>query len=186
MLRTSSLLVLLGVLVTGQARADHIFSFAAAIDDLQELSCGLSSDARGTGTATLNNTTGLLSWSFSFGRNAPAYNDGLLERGTESGAHIHGPAAVGVGGAGIQVALASGSPKSGTAVLSAGQMTDLKAGLYYINIHSTGCGGGEIRGQLAPLGAASALPGAMPFVLAGLLALVIVLALRTERSLTRG
>jgi len=175
---------LIGLLVANQAAAGHAFNFVTSIDDAQELSCGLSSDARGSGTATLNDNTGLLSWSFTFGRNAPAYTDGLLERGAESGAHIHGPAAIGVGGAGIQVGLALGSPKTGSATLNATQMADLKAGLYYVNIHSTGCASGEIRGQLVSAPTGSTLPGAMPFVLAGLLALAIALALRTQRTRT--
>jgi hypothetical protein len=180
--RMIPVLALLGLLVAGPAAADHIFNFVTSIDDAQELSCGMTSDARGSGTATLNDISGLLTWNFTFGRNAPDYTDGLLQRGTESGAHIHGPAPIGVGGAGIQVALAAGSPKTGSATLNATQMNDLKAGLYYINIHSTGCPGGEIRGQLTDAPEGTTLPGAMPFVLGGLLALSIALALRTERT----
>lgn len=181
MRRTTLLFALLGVLGAGQARA-ATFNFVTSIDDAQELSCGFVSSARGSGTATLNDSTGLLSWNFTFGTNGPGYTNALLGNGAETGAHIHGPAAVGVGGAGIQVALAGGSPKVGSATLGAGQMTDLKNGLYYVNIHSAGCPGGEIRGQLLAAPLAPALPGATPFVLGGLLALAIALALRADRT----
>ncbi len=181
MRRFAWLLALLVGIAAGQARA-ATFNFVTSIDDVQELSCGFVSTARGSGTATLNDATGLLSWSFTFGTNGPGYTNALLGNGAESGAHIHGPAAVGVGGAGVQVALSAGSPKVASATLSAGQMTDLKNGLYYVNIHSTGCPGGEIRGQLLAAPAASTLPVPLSLALCGLLALAIALALRTDRK----
>jgi hypothetical protein len=69
--------------------------------------------------------------------------------GAETGAHIHGPALANQN-AGIQFPFpAAGSPKIGTfGPLSAQQVADLQAGLYYVNIHSTNYLGGEIRGQI--------------------------------------
>ena len=72
---------------------------------------------------------------------------GLL--GAETGAHIHGPAPANAN-AGIQFPFpGAGSPKIGTfGPLTALQVADLMAGLYYVNIHSTVVPGGEIRGQI--------------------------------------
>jgi hypothetical protein len=69
-----------------------------------------------------------------------------------SAAHIH-KAAVGVNG-GVVIGF-SGVPAttSGsftyTGTLTAGQETDLLAGLYYVNVHNASFPGGEIRGQLS-------------------------------------
>jgi hypothetical protein len=79
----------------------------------------------------------VLSFNISFG--------GL--EGTESIAHVHGPAPAGTG-AGVVFNLPAGSPKVGSSPLTAGQIADLQAGLYYVNIHSDLCPGGEIRGQI--------------------------------------
>ena len=69
--------------------------------------------------------------------------------GALTGAHIHGPAAAGAN-AGIVVPFAnSPSPIVGEAKLTPAQAGDLMAGLYYVNLHTPGNPGGEIRGQLA-------------------------------------
>jgi hypothetical protein len=70
-----------------------------------------------------------------------------------SGAHIHGPAAPGAA-AGILfpldglVAATSGLIPDQSFAITPAQVADLKAGLHYVNIHSTTHSGGEIRGQL--------------------------------------
>ena len=62
--------------------------------------------------------------------------------------HIH-KAAAGVSGPVIFPFASFTSPISYTsAALDAGQEADLKAGLYYVNIHTAAFPGGEIRGQL--------------------------------------
>jgi CHRD domain len=70
-------------------------------------------------------------------------------------AHIHGPADEN-NTAGVLFALTatqtgtvvgSGS-LSGTATLTDAQIADLKAGKWYVNIHTGNNPGGEIRGQL--------------------------------------
>jgi hypothetical protein len=90
--------------------------------------------------------------------------------GTEFVAHFHGPAAKGdVAGPGVASPVLInitngvppgpspvGSPKNGCVVVSdKQQQKDLKAGLWYINIHTTGpppaSAAGEIRGQVLPL-----------------------------------
>jgi hypothetical protein len=63
-------------------------------------------------------------------------------------AHVHGPAQPGTP-AGIQFALPLGNPKSGcVGPLTNTQKSELLKNLYYINIHTTGFPGGEIRGQI--------------------------------------
>ena len=123
-------------------------NFATSLDAAQETSCAMTSTAQGSGTVTLDDVTGALSWNIAWGNNSPSFDNGLLDFGAELFSHFHGPAAPGAS-AGIKVTLANGSPKaSSTTVASASDRTDLKNGLWYINIHSGSCPGGEIRGQI--------------------------------------
>ncbi len=65
-------------------------------------------------------------------------------------AHIHGPAAKGVN-AGVLIPLSVDAAKgtlSKESVVTDAQIADLKAGKWYVNIHSQAFPGGEIRGQL--------------------------------------
>ena len=91
----------------------------------------------GFGCFTLN-TDGTLDYDVSYmGLSTP-----------ETGAHIHGPAPVGLN-AGVVFAFALGTPKVGTfGPLTPQQVSDLTNGLYYVNIHTTMYPGGEIRGQI--------------------------------------
>jgi hypothetical protein len=67
-------------------------------------------------------------------------------------AHFHGPASPSED-AGVEVGIGDlTSPSVGNAVLSAAQEEDLLQGLWYINYHTTACGGGEIRGQVSGSG----------------------------------
>lgn len=59
--------------------------------------------------------------------------------------------------------IGAAEPKAGNAVLNAQQVADVKAELWYINIHSTACSLGEIRGQLE---VAPHLPSAAPWAIA--------------------
>jgi len=64
-------------------------------------------------------------------------------------AHIHGPAAIGIGPAPVVLPLPGGSPKDGcVGPLTSTQKKELLQNLYYINIHTAGFPGGEIRGQI--------------------------------------
>src|SRR6185503_14874731 len=97
-----------------------------------------ANNSTGTGTATLllspDETTARVSLNFT-GLSSP-----------QSAAHIHGPAAVGVPGA-ILFPLPNGQVSDFEISLSAGQATDLKNGLWYVNVHSNNFPNGEIRGQ---------------------------------------
>jgi hypothetical protein len=138
---------LLALLLASHASA-LTYAVSASLDGLQETPPN-ASPATGTLTGSYDDGTNILLWSGSF--------SGLT--GTTTNAHFHGPAAPGVGPAGVQVGMTgatgdvfplgvtSGS-YSGSATISAAQETDLLAGLWYVNIHSTTFGGGEIRGQV--------------------------------------
>lgn len=110
------------------------YQFVTHIDGAQ---AGTSSPGTGSGTLNFDDVSNQLDWNISFG--------GLV--GTQNNAHFHGPAAPGVT-AGIQFGLPLGSPLVGSTVLTNTQETQLLGELWYLNIHSTSFGGGEIRGQL--------------------------------------
>ncbi len=146
-------------------------NLAASMDVAQATTCGVSS-AQGTTTATLDDASGVFSYTVTFGNNAPIFADGLLNGdATPTGAHFHGPAAPGLTAPPI-VTIPPGSPVSATAPLplSGAQIADVLGGLWYVNIHSSACGAGEIRGQLLVVTATPALP-TWGWVLFGVLAL---------------
>jgi len=67
--------------------------------------------------------------------------------GAETGAHIHGFAPPGANGGALHN-LPLGNRKLGVWNFGAANEDDVFAGLTYVNIHSAGFPGGEIRGQL--------------------------------------
>ncbi len=70
--------------------------------------------------------------------------------GPAGAGHIHGPAPVGKN-AGVMIPFASpASPVHGTATLTDAQISELKAGMLYVNFHTAANKGGEIRGQVMP------------------------------------
>lgn len=147
-----------------------IINFTASLSGLQEVPPNASP---GTGSATVNydDVTGILDWNISYSDLTAAATAG----------HFHGPAAPGTN-AGVQVALTGVSGISGTVIGSAAitgtQATDLIAGLWYINIHTSTFPGGEIRGQVV---SAVPLPGAAWLLFSGLSG-VMLLARRKSRG----
>jgi hypothetical protein len=120
------------------APAGNWVNLAATLTGAQEVP---PKQVSGTGTADVqyDRDTGTLRYSITY--------SGLT--GPLTGAHIHGPAAMGAN-AGIVVPFAnSASPIKGEAKINPTQAGDLMAGLYYVNLHTAANPGGEIRGQLA-------------------------------------
>ncbi|MBI3416173.1 MAG: CHRD domain-containing protein [Verrucomicrobia bacterium] len=76
--------------------------------------------------------------------------------GPATAAHIHGPADASTA-AGVMVGLTAPSASSGTlsgtidlTTLTAAQVTAIKTGNAYVNIHTAAHPAGEIRGQVTP------------------------------------
>ena len=111
--------------------------FAAALEGAQETPAN-ASVAKGTGLVLLNAGETAAQVGLQFQSLSSA----------QTAAHIHGPSAPGVA-APILFPLPSTNPVTNFAISpTAPQVADLKAGLHYLNVHSTNFGGGEIRGQL--------------------------------------
>jgi hypothetical protein len=79
----------------------------------------------------------------------------------------------------------AGPPVVGNAVLSDAQESDLLAGLWYLNLHTTTHAGGEIRGQVTVVPATVPAMGPIGFaVLAGLLMAAACWRLKSQPSLS--
>lgn len=95
--------------------------------------------SKGTGTADAKLDGNRLSWTVTYSGTT----------GPITAGHIHGPA---MPGANAPVVIpftgSMASPITGSAMLTEAQLADLKAGKYYVNLHTVAHPGGEIRGQL--------------------------------------
>ena len=69
--------------------------------------------------------------------------------GPVTAGHFHGPAAAGAN-AGVVLPFTGSmaSPIEGSATLTQAQLDQLKAGLWYVNLHTAAHPGGELRGQV--------------------------------------
>lgn len=159
----------------------HAQSFIANMDGAQDGGGGRTGS--GLVNLTLSGTTLTISGSFS----------GLSATVNSGGAHIHGPANP-LGGpaptsAGVLYSIFSlltlnADQKSGTingtVNLATGtggfdlptQINQLNSGLWYLNIHTSTFGGGEIRGQILPVPEPSTI-GLVGLSLAGMIGLGI-------------
>jgi hypothetical protein len=99
----------------------------------------VTSNGNGMVEASLNEQTNVLNWTVTY--------SGLS--GPVTAGHFHGPAISGQN-AGVAVPLTGSlaSPIKGTATLTAGQVAELKAGKWYVNLHTAANPNGEIRGQV--------------------------------------
>ena len=121
---------------SGKAKLSET-SFGATLSASAEVPANTSTGG-GAMTATLSNETNLLTWRVTY--------NGLTS--TPTAGHIHGPAMAGAN-AGVVVPFAStASPIEGSAKLTAAQVADLRAGLWYVNLHTAANPGGEVRGQV--------------------------------------
>jgi hypothetical protein len=101
-------------------------------------------------------------------------------------AHIHGPGAFGVGAPIVTTLTGTGGTSgtfSGSDTFTAGEESDMLAGLHYLNVHTTGNGAGEIRGQIAAMVPAMS-DGQLALLVAGALVLGVVLVLRQRTPAT--
>lgn len=135
---TSVLSVFVLVILPGYTNAATIDLFASIDGDQANAGAGTGSLGTGTGIMTLDDMSNLFSWDIEWSNLT----------GTVTNAHFHGPAALDQN-AGVQVGIDfTMNPTSGSTTLSDIQVSDLLAGLWYINIHSDFAPGGEIRGQV--------------------------------------
>ncbi len=116
-------------------------TFVANLSGIQEVPSS-GSAATGYARVFLNEATMTINFTVVF--------NGLTSN--QTGAHIHGPAAI---GANAGVAITLGTPGgtsntiTGSSPVTATLITQMRANQTYINVHSTNFPGGEIRGQLA-------------------------------------
>jgi hypothetical protein len=129
-------------------------NFTADIEGSQEVPAR-ESLAFGTGVFTFDDVANRLSFRILFtdALCTPTNQGGCLDT-PEIMAHIHGPARTGVN-ADILFPLPLDGLKVGAIDITtnpAAVVADLLAGLWYVNIHTDEHPGGEIRGQILPVG----------------------------------
>ena len=124
------------VAVAGQACAATLY-FKAHLAGAGEVPATASA-GQGDLTAQVDTDTNVF-------RYKATYN-GLT--GEATGARFHGPARPGEDAPAVVMVSDPSSPISGEAVLTGAQISDLKKGLWYFNIHTAANPSGEIRGQL--------------------------------------
>jgi CHRD domain len=92
-----------------------------------------------TGTAKVELDGMMLKWTVTYSGTT----------GPVTAAHFHGPAAAGAN-SGVVLPFTGplASPIVGSATLTQAQVDQLKAGLWYVNLHTAANPGGEIRGQV--------------------------------------
>ena len=128
-------MILAAALAAGQARADE---YTARLTGTAEVP---SVTTAGTGAAkvSLDPKTKKLEWSITHSKLS----------GPPTMAHFHGPAGAGANAPPvITIAPPLDGLISGSATLTDAQIADLKAGSWYINIHTAQNPKGEIRGQV--------------------------------------
>jgi len=152
-------IVAIAALSLNQACFAALEDFTVSLDGAQDGGGGRTGS--GSGTLTFDNVANTLTFN-----NIPW--SGLSADSTAS--HIHGPAAPGANANVLYFLSSPGSITtvgpgirsgtfSGTLTLVDGtggftipaQVAQLEGGLWYLNIHSTAFGGGEIRGQVLPV-----------------------------------
>ena len=123
-----------GLALAGLAQAQLSY-FTATLNGGQEVP-PTPSTGTGVGCFVFDASTNIISYNITYA--------GLTS--AETAAHLH-QAAAGVNGP-VIVPLPLGTPKTGSAPLTAAQAAALMAGNVYTNIHTQAFPGGEIRGQL--------------------------------------
>ena len=122
---------------SGQAT---IYTYGASLDGSQEVPPN-GSAGTGTATFTIDDVANTVTYTIMYsGLSAP-----------ETAAHIHGMAPPGAN-AGVLHSLPAGQPKNGVWNYLEAQEAGILSGLTYVNIHTSAFPGGEIRGQIVPVG----------------------------------
>jgi hypothetical protein len=122
--------------IRGQILVDPSTDLVALIDPGQEVPPN-PPGGLGIGVFDIDTAANTLAYDIRFGNLT----------GTETAAHIHGPAPPGVN-AGVLHGLGTGSPKIGVWNYLPAEEPHILGGLTYVNIHTTFDAGGEIRGQI--------------------------------------
>jgi len=121
------------------APADPNITFRATLNGANERPTPNTSTGSGTSTLVFNNDTKIFTVTTSY--------SGLT--GTPTGAHVHKGDVTIAGGIIFSFGTTLATPIIFTSVaIDAAQEADLKAGLWYTNVHTAAFPGGEIRGQL--------------------------------------
>lgn len=130
-------LALAAVLMLGVAACAPRVQLTAQLSAASEVPPTAS---RGVGVfrGTLNPSNGEMSYTLT-------YND---LTGPATAAHLHGPAAPGQNAPVVVPFVIAPSPITGTVSLTGQGVTDLLAGRWYANVHTSQFPNGEIRGQV--------------------------------------
>jgi hypothetical protein len=126
----------IATLVAGAAQAETL-RFRAALNGASEVPANTSAGT-GMATATLDTDSKVFTYNATY--------SGLTGPGTA--AHFHGPADPGANARPVVPVPTPASPIMGTATLTDAQIADLRAGKWYLNVHTMANPGGEIRGQV--------------------------------------
>jgi hypothetical protein len=138
-MRTLTAIAAVSALLLAASAQAAIVHYSAKLNGAAETP---PNDSKGKGAAqvTLDTTKKTLSWTVTY--------SGLT--GPATMAHFHGPAPAGqAAGVAIPLTPPLDSPIKGSSTITDSQMADLKAGQWYVNVHTAAHPGGEIRGQLA-------------------------------------
>ncbi|HEY5288606.1 MAG TPA: CHRD domain-containing protein [Caulobacteraceae bacterium] len=140
-MRTVAAFAVVSALFAATPAMAQVVNFTAKLNGAAETP---PNDSKGTGEAhvTLDTVNRKVSWTVTYA--------GLT--GPATAAHFHGPAAEG-SAAPVAVPLTSplASPVKGSATISDVQVGNLRAGMWYVNVHTAAHPAGEIRGQLSEI-----------------------------------
>ncbi|MGH7023330.1 MAG: CHRD domain-containing protein [Caulobacteraceae bacterium] len=138
-MRTLAAFVAVSTLLSAAPALAAIVHFTAKLDGASETP---PNDSKGAGAAkvSLDTATRKITWTVTY--------SGLT--GPATGAHFHGPAPAGKAApVAVPMTPPLTSPIKGSSTISDVQVGNLRAGLWYVNVHTAAHPAGEIRGQLA-------------------------------------